>query len=101
MSKRRARHEKGKGATARFSHADYAALVQEAEEKGTTVAAIIRMAWVSYQEKAEQALLMRKLESRIVSKVFEVCSATLGLSEEERKAAATEFNQRVKKGGKS
>ena len=101
MSKRRARHEKGRGATARFSHGDYTALVQEAEDKGTTVAAIIRMAWTSYQEKSEHAFLMRKLESRIVFKVFEVCSATLGLSEEERKAARQEFNHRVKNGGKS
>jgi len=101
MSKRRLAHEKERAVTARLSLSAYAALVQEAENRGTTKSGVIRTAWTSYQEKTEQALLMRNLESRIISKVFEVCSATLGLSEEERKAARQEFNHRVKNGGKS
>ena len=97
--KRRARNEKQRAVTSRFSIAAYAALVQEAEDRGTTVADVLRTAWSQYQEKTEQALLLRKLESRIVFKVFEVCSATLGLSADERKAAMIECNKKIKKGG--
>jgi len=99
MSKRRHRHEKDRAATARFPQGAYVALAQEAENRGTTIAAIIRMAWASYQEKTEVDLQFRKLESRIVKQMFEVCSATLGLSEAERKAAIKEFKKQTNRRG--
>jgi len=100
-SKRTARYEAPKAVTVRLSHADFIALLQEAEDRGTSNAEIIRKAWASYQEKSEVEHEFKRLETRIVKQLFEVCSATLGLSEEERKAARQEFNQRVKNGGKS
>lgn len=101
MSKRKARHEPSKSVTVRLSNSDSIALAEEVEKTGSNNSAVLKVAWASYREKSDLALLMRKLESRMVSKVFEVCSATLGLSEEERKTAKMEFNQRVRSGGKS
>jgi len=95
MRKRNARHEAPKAVTVRLSHADFIALLQEAEDRGTTNADIIRKAWGLYQEKAEFDLQFRKLESGIVKQMFEVCSATLGLSEAERKAAIREFKKQT------
>jgi len=101
MRKRNARHESPKAVTVRLSHADFIALLQKAEEMGTTNADVIRTAWTSYQEKSEVELKFKKLESRIVKQIFEVCSATLGLSETERKAAIEEFNKQTNKRGAS
>jgi len=95
MRKRNARHEAPKAVTVRLSHSDFIALLQKAEEMGTTNADVIRTAWGSYQEKAEVELQFKKLETRMVKQIFEVCSATLGLSETERKAAIKEFKKQT------
>jgi len=101
MRKRNARYETQKAVTVRLSHADFLALLQKAEEMGTTNADVIRTAWGSYQEKSEVELKFKKLESRIVKQMFEVCSATLGLNDSERKAAIKEFKRQNNKRGES
>ncbi|GJA12736.1 MULTISPECIES: hypothetical protein [Aeromonas] len=81
-----------KTVTVRFSMQDYINLVNEAEANNTTTAEVIRQAWASHQEHRNLTLMLSNLERNILSKNFEICSATVGLSEMERKKAARQVN---------
>ncbi|WP_421254556.1 hypothetical protein [Aeromonas sp. 600948] len=78
--------------TVRFSMRDYLDLVNSAEEKNTTIAEVIRQAWASHREQQNLILLLSKLEQQLLLKTFEICAATVGLSDTERKIAVRQVN---------
>ncbi|GKQ97268.1 hypothetical protein KAM461_15180 [Aeromonas hydrophila] len=86
------RVENQKAVTVRFPMRDYLALTSEAEAKNTTTAEVVRQAWASHQEHQNLVLLFAKLEQRLLAKTFEICAATVGLSDSERKLAARQIN---------
>ncbi len=81
-----------KAVTVRFSMKDYLEMVREAEVKGLSTADIVRLAWASYQAHQSIERLLLKLEQRQLTSTFEICAATIGLSESERKKAARQVN---------
>ena len=100
MSKVNVRSEKQRQVTTRLSLSEYSAMSTEAEESGTTVAGVLRQAWSKYHEESRLKEDLRRLERRLIKKMFEVCSATIGLDEDERKAAMTELNSKFKEKAK-
>lgn len=78
--------------TVRFSMRDYLDLVSSAEEQKTTIAEIIRQAWANHHEQQNLMLLLSKLEQQLLLKTFEICAATVGLSDAERTAAVRQVN---------
>ena len=46
----------------------------------------------SHQEHKNLIILFSKLEQRLLTNTFEICAATVGLSDIERKAAARQVN---------
>jgi hypothetical protein len=81
-----------KSVTVRFQMRDYLDLMNEAEEKNTNAAEVIRQAWTSHQEHKNLIFFLSKLEQKILTNTFEICAATVGLSDIERKAAARQVN---------
>jgi len=100
MSKVNVRSEKQRQVTTRLSLSEYSAMSIKAEANGTTVAGVLRQAWSQYQEESRLKEDLRRLEKRLTKKMFEVCSATLGLNEDERKAAMSELNAKFKERSK-
>ncbi len=99
MTNRKLKQEAQRAVTARFPLSDYAEIMREAEERGTTIADMLRLSWNSYLQQKELKYLLTSMESRLVRKVFEISSATVGLDESERKDAMQEFKERIA-GGK-
>lgn len=83
--------------TVRFSMRDYLDLVNSAEEKNTTIAEVIRQAWANHREQKNLILLLSKLEQQLLLKTFEICAATVGLSDTERKTAVRQVNSALGK----
>ena len=81
-----------KTVTVRFPMGDYLDITSEAEAKNTTSADMVRRSWKSYQENKSLILKLVQLERRILKNTFEICSATIGLSANERKNAAKQLN---------
>jgi len=81
-----------KPVTVRFPMGDYLDITTEAEAQNTTSADIVRKAWKSYQENKNIVLKLAHLERRLLLNTFEICSATIGLSPDERKNAAKQIN---------
>ena len=100
MSKLNVRSEKQRQVTTRLSLSEYAAMSLEAEVSGTTVAGVLRKAWSQYHEESRLKEDLKRLEKRLIKKMFEVCSATIGLDENERKAAMNELNAKFREKAK-
>lgn len=81
-----------KSVTVRFQMRDYLDLMNEVEEKNTNAAEVIRQAWTNHQEHKNLIILFSKLEQKLLTNTFEICAATVGLSDIERKAAARQVN---------
>ena len=81
-----------KAVTVRFTMKDYLDMVHEAEVKKLSTADVVRQAWASYQAYQNIERQLFKLEQRILTSTFEICAATVGLSDIERKAAARQVN---------
>ncbi len=81
-----------KAVTVRFTMKDYLEMVHEAEVKKLSTADVIRQAWASYQTHQNIERQLFKLEQSILTSTFEICAATVGLSDIERKAAARQVN---------
>ncbi|MDR6997024.1 hypothetical protein J2Y65_003736 [Aeromonas salmonicida] len=81
-----------KAVTVRFTMKDYLEMVHEAEIKKLSTADVVRQAWASYQAHQNIEHLLFKLEQRILTSTFEICAATVGLSENERKTATRQVN---------
>lgn len=71
-------------------------IVQEADEKGTTVGDIIRNACSLMQENISLAERVGQLEHRIVRKVFESQCIVAELSSTERDRALNDLKTRLK-----
>lgn len=95
MIKKNLRQETQRAVTARFPLDDYAEIVQESESRGATVADVLRQAWASYRQQQEMNQLLTRLESRLIRHMFEVCAATSGLDDTERKEAMVELKQKL------
>lgn len=100
MSKVNVRSEKQRQVTTRLSLSEYSAMSLEAEARGTTVAGVLRQAWSQYHEESRLKEDLKRLEKRLIRKMFEVCSATIGLDEDERRAAMNELNTKFKERAK-
>lgn len=72
-----------KAVTARFSNEDYICLQTEAEERGCTVADVIRGSWTHYQEQKKLQQLLLKMEQRQRKFQFELLSVFFESSDEE------------------
>ncbi len=86
-----------KAVTVRFPMGDYLAIVTEAESQNTTSAEVVRKAWKSYKENQNLILKLAQLEKRIIRNTFEICAATVGVNDEERKNAANQVNRKLGK----
>jgi len=86
-----------KPVTVRFPMGDYLDITAEAEIQKTTSADVVRRAWKSYQENNNIVLKLAQLEKRLLLNTFEICSATIGLSSDERKNAAKQINNSIGK----
>ena len=88
--------ENQKAVTTRFPMSSYLELLQEAEERGTTIADVVRTSWDNHKENQQIKELLSQQESRLIKLVFEVCAATSGLDHQERRDALAEFKERLK-----
>lgn len=79
--------------TTRFSTGDYAKILELAEEKGTTVAGIVRFAWASFIQRVDFDDSLILLERRLTNKVFDICCSVNGLNEDERKEALDDLEK--------
>jgi len=82
--------------TTRFPLSDYSKLLSEAEQRGTTLADMLRICWAEYQSNEETEERLQKLESRIFRRVFEVGCATQSLTNSERQEALSEIKSRLR-----
>lgn len=81
-----------KPVTVRFPMGDYLNLVNEAEEKNTTTAEVVRQAWANHREQKNLMRMFSTLEQRLLNAMFEICAATVGITDIERKKAARQVN---------
>lgn len=86
---------KSKVVTTRLSATEYLAIVDEAENKGTNVSDVLRSAWSKYQSGESLKAELSKLEHNLCKKIFEICSAVTGLTDEERETVINELDARM------
>jgi hypothetical protein len=86
--------EISKAVTARFPQQEYLKLLDEAEQRGTTIADIIRTAWSNYQQQTQLQQTLLRLEQRQRKVNFEMLCTITGLQPEERQPAITELQSR-------
>lgn len=86
-----------KAVTVRFPMGDYLSIVTEAEAQNTTTADVVRKAWKSYKENQNLILKLAQLERKMIRNTFEICAATIGVNDEERKNAARQVNGKLGK----
>ena len=86
--------EISKAVTARFPQQEYLKLLDEAEQRGTTIADIIRTAWSNYQQQTQLQQTLLRLEQRQRKVNFEMLCTITGLQPEERQQAITELQSR-------
>ncbi|MDU0353830.1 hypothetical protein RS130_07730 [Paraglaciecola aquimarina] len=94
------KHLQQKAITVRFSIADYLKIEQEAENLGSNLADVMRKAWIAYNSSQDFKTDLKNSENRLISKIFEVCSAVQGLTEQEREEAFHELKIRLNGGSK-
>lgn len=71
---------------------DFLDITSEAEAQNTTTAEVVRRAWKSSQENKSIDHKFVRLEKRMLTNIFEICSATVGLNSAERIKAAQQVN---------
>ena len=81
--------------TTRLSISDRAALLAEAERRGTTAADMLRISWTAYQEQQKLDERIRSLETRLKRQMFEIVCAVGGLTPSERNEALQDVRRRL------
>ena len=76
--------------TTRLSLGDYADLVAEAEQLGSTPSQIIRDTWSKHQQHQTYEVRLAQLEARLSRRLFEIVAAVAGLTPSQRKEAMAE-----------
>ncbi|MUH72795.1 hypothetical protein [Psychrosphaera haliotis] len=94
------KHVQQKAITVRFPLSDYLKIEREAEELGSNLADVMRKAWLAYNSSQDFKTDLKNSEIRLTSKLFEICCAVQGLSEQERKDAFQELKSRLSGGVK-
>ena len=79
--------------TARFSAQDYLRLQQEAEQRGCTIADVIRKAWSQFQQEHQVQQQLLRLEQRQRKTTFEIICTVVGLQTNERKQALQQLQE--------
>lgn len=87
--------ETQKAVTARLPKPDYLILVEMAEEENTTAAEIIRRSFKAYSTEKDYREAFLSLEQSLTKRIFEICCAVSGLSDEERSEAKSELIARI------
>jgi len=82
-----------KAVTARLPLQDYLKLQQEAEQRGCTIADVIRQAWTQYQAQQQIQQQLLTLEQRQRQTTFEMLCAVVGLQASEREQALQQLQQ--------
>lgn len=80
-------NEASKAVTARFSMQDYLKIQEEAEQRGCTIADVIRNSWSEHQQQHQVKQQLLRLEQRQRKTIFEMLCVVVGLQPAERKAA--------------
>jgi hypothetical protein len=73
-----------KPVTVKFSYGDYLNLADEAERSGTTIAHIVRESCLHYKKLQQVSEQLVAMEQRQQTILFEMLSATLGLTPEKK-----------------
>lgn len=92
------KHVQQKAITVRFPLSDYLKIEREAEERGSNLADVMRKAWIAYNNSQDFKTDLKTSENRLTSKIFEICCAVHGLSEQERRDAYRELKSRTSGG---
>jgi len=82
-----------KAITVRFSKEDHLLLLQQSEQRGCSVADMIRKSWAHYQQQQQIQQLLLRLEQRQRKNTFEMLSTTLGLKTDERHQAMKQLHE--------
>jgi hypothetical protein len=82
-----------KAITIRFTKEDYLLLLQESEQRGCSVADMVRKSWAHYQQQQQIQQLLLRLEQRQRKNTFEMLNVMLGLKPDERQGAMKELHQ--------
>lgn len=86
--------ETTKAVTARFPYHEYLLLLQAAEQRGCTIAEVIRDAWSEYQQQHQVKQQLMRLEQRQRKTTFEMLCTVIGLQANERKQAFQQLQER-------
>ncbi len=81
--------------TTRLTVGDYAALLAEAEVRGSNPAQVLRLAWSLYLENKSIESRIELLENRMTRRTFEIVSVVAGLSETERQDALSQVKRHL------
>jgi len=82
-----------KAVTVRFSKEDHLLLLQQSEQRGCSVADMVRKSWSHYQQQQQIQQLLLRLEQRQRKNTFEMLSTTLGLKTDERHHAMKQLHE--------
>ncbi len=96
MTKRNKKVEAQRAVTTRLPLGDYMALLSEAEEKGTTVADVLRLSWARYHADISIRDQISAVESRLTRRCFEFTCAIADITEEQRIEAWNKAWSRLK-----
>ncbi|MDV3502525.1 hypothetical protein [Marinobacter sp. M-5] len=83
-----------KAVTTRFPMQDYLRLQQEAEQRGCTIAEVVRGAWSQHELQQQIQQQLSRLEQRQRKIVFEMLCAVVGLQPNERKEVLQQLQRR-------
>ena len=83
-----------KAVTIRFAKSDYLQLQQQAEQRGCSIADMVRKSWAHYQQLQQIQQLLLRQEQRHRKITFEMLSVTLGLKTDERQHAIKQLQAR-------
>ena len=86
--------EVSKAVTARFPVQEYLRLQQEAEQRGCTIADVIRNAWSQHQQQDQVQQQLLRLEQRQRKSTFEMLCSVIGLQANEREQALRQLQQK-------
>jgi hypothetical protein len=83
-----------KAVTVRFSKEDHLLLLQQSEQRGCSVADLVRKSWAHYQQQQQIQQLLLRLEQRQRKNTFEMLSITLDLKPNEHQHAIKQLQAR-------
>jgi hypothetical protein len=83
--------------TSRFSTKDVLEIEEYAEILNVTKAEILRLSWKSFQDSNMLKKTHSKLLTELTKRIFLIACSTINLSAEERKIAASEINEKLKR----